>query len=145
MRLELNRVKDDGVTTLGTFNVDGEFECFAIEDTTREVKVVGETCIPTGEYEIKLRDAGGMTKKYASRYDFHEGMLWLQDVPGFKWVYIHTGNKASHSEGCILVNDMCDSTTGDITGGKSRTAYARLYKKILVAIGNGEDITISIR
>ena len=144
MVIAVNRLKDDGETTIGTLSVDGAFECFTIEDTWHMVKVHSETCIPAGSYEIKLRTVGGMTSVYDKRYDFHEGMLWLQDVPGFKWVYIHTGNKSSHSEGCILVNGVCDSTTGNMRGSKSVLAYTKLYKSIIAEINAGNKVTINI-
>jgi len=142
MRLELRRFVDDGEATLGILTVNGVFECFTVEDTHREVKVVGETCIPDGTYEIKLRDAGGMTKKYAARYPFHKGMLHLQNVANFEYVYIHTGNTAQHSEGCILVNEAIDSDT--MTGSKSRTAYVTLYNKILSIIDTDDSVFITV-
>lgn len=142
MKLLLNRVKDDSKTTIGCLFVNKELECFTVEDTSRELKVAGETCVPAGEYEIKLRNAGGMTKKYSKRYPFHEGMLWLQDVPGFEWIYIHVGNTSEHTEGCILVNGTCDSV--NMVGGNSRTVYVKLYKSILTAIKKGERVTINI-
>ena len=144
MELTVNRLKDDGTTTIGTIAINGKFACFSVEDANHDVKVAGETCIPAGTYEIKLRNEGGMTKRYSAKYPFHEGMLWLQDVPGFEWVYIHTGNKASHSEGCLLVNDSCDSSTSAMSGGKSMVAYTRLYNKVIAAMNAGEQITIRI-
>ncbi len=89
---------------------------FTIEDTHRDEKVYGKTCVPAGTYNVKLRNEGGMTKRYARRYKTHQGMIWLQDVPGFEWVYVHVGNDAKASDGCILVNDGVISSTGAIRG-----------------------------
>ena len=122
--------------------INGTFECFTLEDTFNEPKVWGKTRIPEGTYDIILRNEGGMTVKYAKRYPNHKGMIWLQDVPGFEWVYIHTGNNENHTDGCILVGDSVYLDNGTI--GNSRDAYKDLYSKILVALDNGEEITVEI-
>jgi hypothetical protein len=130
------------------FNLGCEFLCYGLEDEYREEKVSGETRIPSGKYEIKFRDVGGMTKRYAEKYpDIHQGMLWLQDVPGFEWIYIHVGNDDDHTEGCILVGDGIQANhTGD-EGGKvwsSSDAYIRLYTRIAAAINRDEEVWITI-
>lgn len=143
MFMQLVRENDDGESTIGKMFVNGTFECYTLEDTFNEPKVWGKTRIPDGTYEIKLRDVGGMTKKYASRYANHRGMLWLQNVDNFEWVYIHTGNNEEHTDGCILVGDILKSE-GKQAIYKSRPAYQRLYKQVLEAMDNGEDITIEV-
>ena len=143
--MQLIRQKDDGESTVGIILVNGQFECFTLEDTHNEPKVYGQTRIPEGKYEIKLRDEGGMTKKYGQRHsDIHKGMLWLQDVENFEWVYIHIGNTAEHTDGCILVGDGCTATTGNQSISHSTTAYKRLYTKVIAAFDNGEDVTIEV-
>ena len=63
MRLEVQRFSSGDDSTLGLlFDVSGgdrEFLCFTLEDEKRDIKVKGETRIPAGKYEIKLRKAGG--------------------------------------------------------------------------------------
>jgi len=143
MFLQLVRLQDNGKSTIGTLHLNGEFEAFTLEDTFNEPKIYGKTRIPDGTYEIKLRTEGGMTKRYGQRFgDIHEGMLWLQDVPGFEWVYLHIGNKHEHTEGCMLVGGSCDSLEGTI--GNSRTAYTSLYKKVIESFSRGEEVTIQI-
>jgi len=119
------------------------FRCFTCEDESRPVKVKGETRIPAGRYEIKLRAAGGMHPKYASKFPgLHRGMLHLQDVPGFEWVYIHIGNDDDDTAGCILVGD------GAHVGGtlsESTVAYRRLYGVVSNAILAGEPVSIEVR
>lgn len=145
----LNRRISSGVeATLGTlFDVtnDPEFICYMLEDQHNEPKVPGETRIPSGRYEIKLRTEGGMHQRYGRRFSsFHRGMLWLQDVPDFEWVYIHTGNNDDHSEGCLLVGDGQISNVierGQVTN--SVAAYLRLYEKIQSAlVGHTVYLTI---
>ena len=144
MYMQLMRLKDDTKSTIGTLYVNGAFECFTLEDTFNFPKVYGKTRIPDGTYEIKLRNEGGLTKKYAEKYPYHKGMLWLQNVDNFEWVYIHVGNTADHTDGCILVGEGCMSTTGDQKVTGSVNAYVKLYKKAIGAFERGEDVTIEI-
>ena len=144
MYMQLMRLKDDTESTIGTLYVNGAFECFTLEDTFNFPKVYGKTRIPDGTYEIKLRNEGGLTKKYAERYPYHQGMLWLQNVDNFEWVYIHVGNTADHTDGCILVGEGCMATTGDQKVTGSVNAYVKLYKKAINAFERGEDVTIEI-
>jgi hypothetical protein len=142
MKIVIERFSDDGKATLGTLWLDGKFECFTVEDTYRGTKVRGKTRVPAGHYDVKLRDEGGMTKRYADKFPgLHKGMLWLQGVPGFEWVYLHIGNKPEHSEGCILCTSTADKDLG--AGGRSSDAYATLYAKVVDAAERG-DLRIHI-
>ena len=145
MFIQLVRLQDNGSSTIGTMHINGTFECFTLEDAHNEPKVYGETRIPSGEYQIKLRDEGGMNKKYSKKYgSLHKGMLWLQNVENFEWVYIHTGNRHEHTEGCILVGTGCDSDIKRQTVNGSVLKYVKTYGKISKAIQNGEEVTIQI-
>ncbi len=144
MELLLTRISSGVEATLGNlFKVTGaedlHFQCYTLEDQYQDVKVAKETRIPPGRYQIKLRDEGGMTQRYAKRFNFHRGMLHLQDVPNFKYIYIHTGNTDDHTDGCILVGDGQVSNVvdrGQVT--TSVAAYRRLYGAILDALSEGE-------
>lgn len=145
MQLEILRYTGDADSSGGLLSVDGKFFCYTCEDEKREVKVSGETRIPNGNYELTLRDVGGMTKRYAKKYDFHRGMLWIRNVEGFKYIYIHVGNTEKHTEGCVLVGYGANRTKGkETTVSRSVEAYTDLYKLILAAIDRGEEILISI-
>jgi len=140
------RISSGTESTTGALYINGVFTCFTLEDTKRRKKVHGETRIPDGLYTLALRNEGELTKKYAERYgDMHRGMIWLRDVPGFDWIYIHTGNKRGHTEGCILVGDtLINNQIGDGLTGKSRAAYQRIYPEIARAIESGEEVTLRI-
>ena len=56
MKLELKRFSGQSDTTLGLMFVDGEFECFTLEDEYRAEKVKGETRIPAGTYKVEKRE-----------------------------------------------------------------------------------------
>ena len=147
MDLTLYRFSPQSDDTLGLLFIDDEFSCFTLEDEYRDVKVPGETRIPAGEYSILLRTEGGLQKKYRKRFArIHAGMLWLQDVPGFKWIYIHCGNRDEHTDGCILVGDSSQQNiTEDGFIGGSASAYRRIYPLIADAILSGETVTITIK
>jgi len=135
MILRLQRFFDDGTTTLGHLSLDGTFLCFTAEDTYRKVKVDGKTRIPNGIYKIGLRTEGGKHQKYLKKFpDFHKGMIWIQDIPDFEFVYFHVGNKASESEGCPLVgngaNTSLDPTVPDAYVTSSTNCYTRIYEDL---------------
>ena len=123
---------------------DQQPECFIIEDEYREIKVAGETRIPAGRYEIKKRitESSEMTLKYREQYAFFDYHLQLQDVPGFSWIYIHAGNKESHTDGCLLVNYNAMMIEGEdakeYVGGRSRDAFKVIYKELSAFLDRGQ-------
>jgi hypothetical protein len=146
MHISVHRLKEDQNSTIGFMKIDGEPMYFTLEDDYDEVKKHGSTCIPKGTYHINLRDEGGMTKKYEKKFgaDFHKGMLHLQDVPNYEWVYIHMGNTHKHTEGCILVGVTGDLSRGKKKVGRSEDAYRQIYPLIRDAILSGEEVVIEI-
>lgn len=145
MQLVVSRVFSGSDSTIGVLSVDDNPVCFTCEDEKRLVKVYGETRIPAGTYTIKYRDEGGMVGRYKARYSWHKGMLHLQDVPGFEFIYIHPGNTDDDSLGCILVGSgamLNGAGGGSIT--HSRPAYASLYKTVSRALDNDEHVEIRV-
>ena len=124
-----------------------EREGFTVEDEIREIKVPGETAIPRGTYELKLRTEGGMHEKYLRRHlELHKGMLWLQNVPDFEWVYLHIGNTADDSLGCPLVGRVPNtSSSGEFRVYESTAAYRELYPKLAAPIAAGERVVLEVR
>lgn len=139
MKISVNRFDSDHNGTVGLLRIDGPFECFCLEDQYQAVKVPGDTRIPAGIYPIHLRNAGNLTKRYAELFpDIHKGMLWLQGVPGFKWIYIHVGNTSLHTEGCLLVGGGAQAVPGKKRVRNSTAAYRALYTKVVAAAAAGE-------
>ena len=123
--------------------MDGTFFCFTLEDTRREIKIPGKTRIPAGEYAIGLRTEGAMLVGYKQRFGIkHRGMIWVRDVNGFEFVYLHVGNSADDTQGCILVGD--GATREPQTLVDSASAYRRLYPAIYHALDNGEPVTLRV-
>ncbi len=135
----LQRVRSEEDCTIGILTVDGS-KYATLEDAIRPVKIAGITAIPAGTYELKLRNQGGMTVRYGRKFpSMHKGMIWLRDVPNFKWVYIHIGNFPEDTEGCILVGMRARKHSVLL----SAKAYKRMYSKIAKMIeSKGCQITI---
>jgi len=148
MKLEVLRFSSQNDSTLGLlFDVtnDRKFLCFTLEDEARDTKVMSETRIPAGIYELKLRKEGGyhnkMLKKFGNK--FHKGMIHVQNVPNFRWILWHTGNTDEHTAGCLLLGD---SSQQNITKpgfiGASNNAYKRIYPKIAKVIESGQLVRV---
>ena len=146
MKLTVVRTQFGTDATNGILLVDGLFECYTLEDQYQAVKVMHETCIPEGTYNIKFRTVGGFHTKYTARYgaNFHKGMLELQNVPNFQYILIHTGNTDEHTAGCLLVGETqqgLDKGKDGFVGG-SGDAYKKMYPKVRDALIRGEKVTI---
>ena len=145
MKLQVVRTQFGTDATNGILLVDGLFECYTLEDQYQAVKVMHETCIPEGTYNIKFRTVGGFHSKYSERYgNSHKGMLHLQDVPNFTYILIHAGNTDEHTSGCLIVGetqqDLDISDDGFI--GHSGKAYLKLYNKVAKELLLGKEVSI---
>jgi len=150
MKLDVVRTQFGADATNSLLFIDGEFECYGLEDEIRDVKVYAESAIPLGEYEIKFRTVGGFHTRTKARYDskygegWHLGMLELQDVPNFEFILVHSGNTDESTAGCYLVGntqqDLDVSKDGFI--GSSRVAYEKMYPKVRDALVAGDKVTI---
>jgi hypothetical protein len=131
MKMTLTRDKSTEKSTPGMLAIDGQFECYTLEDVVRASKIRGETAIPAGEYEVALT----MSPR------FKRILPLLVSVPGFDGIRIHPGNTDKDTEGCILVGE---SKSRDFIGS-SRVAFMRLFNKLADAKEAGERITIEIK
>ncbi len=94
--INLHRTAYTEQSTTGLYIVDGDlWPCVSLEDRIRPpgVKVHGQTCIPAGRYKLAKRASP----------KFKREVIWITGVPGFEFVYIHTGNLAADTEGCPLI------------------------------------------
>ena len=144
--LSVLRYSDNGATTIGLLNINQQFYCYTLEDTFNEVKVDGETRIPSGTYAIKFRkEATELTLKYRERYPewftFH---LQLKEVPGFDSIYIHNGGDHTNTKGCILVSDSLNVSNEKTFLSNSRETFRRLYGYLSEQLENNIPIRITI-
>lgn len=126
MKIAIKRLHKTENSTIGELTIDGKFECYTLEDKERDVKIKGDTAIPTGTYKVIINQSNR----------FKRLLPLLINVPNFEGVRIHAGNSNHDTEGCILVgmNRSVDYIT------KSRKAFDSLFAKMQKA----KDITITI-
>lgn len=142
MELLLTRDVYTTTTTTGTLSVDGKDGFYVLEDFDRglnsgmseaaikAVKVAGLTCIPTGRYRV--------TWSWSNRKQAMTPRL--QDVPGFRGILIHSGNRAVDTDGCLLVGTQ---RSADFVG-HSKPAVEWLYPRIEKACSEPEGCWITI-
>ena len=145
MKLTVVRTQFGTDATNGLLFIDGIFECYTLEDQYQAVKVMHETCIPEGTYDIKFRTVGSFSERYKKKYGAdHYGMLHLQDVPNFTYILIHAGNTDEHTSGSLIVGetqqDLDISDDGFI--GHSGKAYLKLYNKVAKQLLQNKSVTI---
>ena len=147
MKLEVIRFSSQNDSTLGLlFDVTNgrKFLCFTLEDEARDTKIMSETRIPEGIYELKLRTTGGFHGRYSKKYgSWHKGMIHVQNVPNFRYILWHTGNNDEHTAGCLLLGDTSQqniSKEGFIWG--STSASKRVYPIIAKALKSGTQVRV---
>jgi hypothetical protein len=126
--------------TQGLLHINKNFECYTLEDEIREVKVWGETAIPAGRYQIKLRTEGKMHEQYKVKFPaFHVGMLHITGVPNFEYILIHIGNTDKDTAGCLLVGNDVEASALE----ESTKAYEKMYRQVIVPLLKGEEVWIT--
>ena len=149
MILEVLRISSQADSTSGIlFDITDnkrKFLCYTVEDEYRATKVMHETRIPSGIYELTLRSEGGFHSRYTAKYgsDWHKGMIYVNNVPGFEYILWHTGNTDEDTAGCLLLGDSSQqniSKGGFI--GASNDAYKRVYPVIADAILSGQRVRV---
>lgn len=147
MKIIVNRTEEYNGSTISNISIDGEYVCHGLEDGFNDPKIAGETRIPEGIYEIKLRDFGGFHSRYSEAVwvkDIHKGMLEISDVPGFTDVLIHTGNTKNDTRGCLLLGRSYFKKEDGFFLSQSRKAYLDVYPKIVDRLINEEEVLIEL-
>jgi len=131
MKIYIRRFEYGTNYTIGRLFVDGEYQCYTLEDKVRDTKIFGETAIPAGKYKVVI--------DYSPR--FKRELPHILDVPGFEGVRIHPGNTSEDTEGCILVGKLWGGTNFI---GQSRKAFEELFAKMKAAVAAKEEIELEI-
>ena len=126
INLKLIRKTFSSISTIGDMSINGKFFCYTLEDFDRDLNKDGDlkdpgekkvnalTAIPRGKYDVIVN----MSNR------FKVMMPLLLKVVDFEGVRIHNGNKAEHTEGCILVG----SSKANNFVGNSKPTFAKLMK-----------------
>jgi hypothetical protein len=121
-------------------------ECFVLEDPVREMtpdsdgdgiaegKIMGDTAIPAGTYEIDWT--------FSQR--FQKFMPILLAVPFFTGIRMHGGNTTADTKGCLLAGLKLNPAKDGIIPGSSTPAINALAGKIERAREGDEKVTITI-
>jgi hypothetical protein len=133
MNLQLKRSErsEDDKATIGNLFVDGTRECWTLEDKVREIpgqpveawKIAGVTAIPSGVFPVVI--------DFSPK--FQRMMLHILNVPDFSGVRIHSGNRDTDTEGCVLVGQAHPALMDFISS--SRLALDAVTRKIEAALG----------
>lgn len=158
--------------TISRFYFDGKFKYkghqyefnnqlmgYGIEDEIRKVKVMHETAIPAGSYNLSLTQSPKFSKSYyinseglimpasdrdsiaaALEYAQPHPLVMINDVPNFERVLIHWGNTDRDTSGCYLVG----SGVGKGTITQSRAKYIEIYPILYRAIKSETSCKIII-
>ena len=149
MELTLKRTARRQGYTIGKLSIDGEYFCDTLEDADRgltadmppgkirELKVYGQTAIPTGRYAVTLGVVSPRFKTRSWARPYGGKIPRLLNVPGFEGVLCHPGNDSSATSGCILVGR--NTVVGKVTD--SVATFHALMKKLLAA---GDDIWLTV-
>ena len=144
MQTKIIRIAEGKQSTLSHLYIDGIFQCYLLEDKIRSVKIPKQTAIPAGIYTLRLNTWGGKNAEYRSKFPkFHKGMIEINGLPQFSFVYIHIGNTYRQTAGCPLCGFGFEMTEGDYQVLRSTDAYKMIYPKLL-KIAQSDDNGISI-
>lgn len=142
MELLVKRTYKGENYTIGHLYVNGQFFCDTIEDVDRkltsdmdieqikQIKVYGETAIPTGTYNVIINQSATFKKE----------LPLLENVKGFSGIRIHTGNTQKDSLGCIIVGQ--NKVKGQVIN--SKVTFNKLMPILKNAFDSGEKISITI-
>ncbi len=141
--------------------------CFTVEDERRRNGVIvrGETCIPEGRYPLALRWSPKFSHHYYVRkhdpyclefglvpllswqklsaleramYRPHD-VIWITDVPGFRYILLHWGNTDDDTDGCLIVGSALGIVKEQPGVIASRVCYEAIYPLLAATIAAGDQ------
>src|SRR5690606_10986940 len=103
MRTKILRVAEGKQSTLSQLYIDHVFQCYLLEDKNRSIKIPKQTAILTGNYNLMQNTWGGMNAEYRQKLPkLYKGMIEINGLPNFSFLYIHIGNTYKQTAGCPL-------------------------------------------
>ena len=132
MESKIIRIAQGKNSTLSQLYINDIFQCYLLEDKIREEKVPTQTAIPSGVFNLKLNTIGAKNVNYKKALGkLHEGMIEINGIPNFSFVYIHTGNTINETNGCPLCGFGFHFTEGEYVVTQSVAAYRIVYPKLV--------------
>lgn len=139
MKIDIMRFEYGSNYTISNLYIDGQRECFVLEDKVRELdgvpvyawKIPDETAIPKGTYKVIVN--------HSNR--FNRDMPLLLGVPGFAGIRIHQGNTDKNTSGCLLLGT---SWVGGNFIRDSQTAYVKFFDKLKWSLTQGQQVELKI-
>lgn len=123
--LVLERQEHSDKSIIGSFYIDGDFECYSLElpwrDNQRSI-----SCIPSGIYKLVPHKYKGKTNTFALVNDDLKIHHYEQGDSKRSTILIHYGNKPEDIDGCILTGK--EKLTDEVRNSKA--ALIDLVKKI---------------
>jgi len=153
MEIKVQRIARKTLYTISRLFIDGIRIGDVIEDRDRgltqsmsldeikRIKVMHQTAIPTGRYEVTLHICSPTFSKKAYYKQFCNGYLpRLLDVPGFDGILMHRGVDQNSSSGCLILGR--NTVVGKVTD--SQLIFERAYRLMKAASDRNEKIYLTI-
>ena len=115
LMLTLIRTELQADRVLGELLANGLHFCYTLEDTLRPIKIAGCTAIPAGLYRVTL--------EWSPK--FKRVMPTIANVPNYKGIRIHGGNKPTDTDGCPLV---AFKRIGNMIQGTAEKALTKIIR-----------------
>lgn len=136
IRLPTQRPVGQEGYTLGSLYRNGLFFAFTCEDEDRRLedggtKVPARTAIPRGRYRLTVSQSPRFKRRLPE----------VKDVPQFKGIRFHGGNKAEDSEGCVLIGQVRTA----IGVAKCADTVNKLIDQIDVAEKAGKSVWLEVK
>jgi hypothetical protein len=164
MKIKIDRQVFTDLSTIGQLFINDVAQCWTLElpmPLKGAARVKGKTCVPTGTYQVFLSLYKGEVLNWMKNLNPSvdntglpqicniNGNLypnWIDESDGLpiagidkgRNVYIHIGNTAADTLGCLLVGLNVSTDRID----RSTDAFSLIYPQIVKAIQSGEQITI---
>lgn len=156
----IQRFSDDTKSTLGLLfkkiSSQGKeflhFFCFVLEDEHRNEKVMHETRIPAGKYQLKIRkDETPLTIKHRASYNKGYKTPWfiyhieITGIPNFTGVYLHAGLFETHTSGCPLLAYGAQKVNDAQSLSMSTIAVKDWYAQVYEHLEDGGEAWLEIK
>jgi hypothetical protein len=142
--LVFDRFRGVGISKVDTLSLcffDGKFICLILEDEYREIKLAGETRIPSGRYRVILEHS----PKFSIPERYGHKMLTILGVPTHSGIRIHKGRLESHTDGCPLTGEGFSIRSDKrVELSNPDSAYKLLYEEVSHPLEKGEIVWLEI-